>query len=177
MTSMERHSRGEGERILLINPDMKAPYDINKFLSVGKNKEELFELIQRSIVEMNTGGALTIFFCLRDCFQIQHYDERPRPDLYSDHEEADIKLVAYAKLVDNGPIMVRSPSGDIDIIVLFAYHFMSSDVQIYINNGTGTKRKVVDVSSCSLPMNQRRAIVGLHAFSGNDYLSSFFWKA
>ena len=53
---------------------------------------------------------------------------------------------------------------------------MAFNGSIYIDNGTGAQRKVFDISSCELPVDQRKAIVGLHAFSGNDYLSSFFRK-
>ena len=170
----ERDTRGVGERCKLKSPDMKLPYDINKYLSVGENKEELFNLIWQSIVEGNTRQC-RIYFCLRDCYQIDQHDECPRPDLYSDHEEADTKLVAYAKLAEDN-IMIRSPSGDIDIIVLFVHHFHNSDVNIYIDNGTGAQRKVLDISSCTLPSEQCNALLGVHAFSGNDYLSSFFRK-
>ena len=42
--SSERLSRGTGERNILKNPDMKVPYNINSFLSVDDNKEDLFRL-------------------------------------------------------------------------------------------------------------------------------------
>ena len=37
-------------------------------------------------------------------------------------------------------------------------------------------RKNIDVTSPALPTNQRKALIGMHAFSGNDYVSSFFRK-
>ena len=154
---------------------MKVPYDIKKYLSVGTNKEELFNLIRRAIAENNT-RQVTVYFCLRDCFQIKQRDERPRPDLFSNHEEADTKLVAYAKLVNSGSAMVRSPSGDIDIVALFVYHFTDSNVNIFVDNGTGSQRKIFDINSCTLLPDHRDAMLGNHAVSGNDYLSSFFRK-
>ena len=36
--SAERQTRGDGNRCILQNPDMKVPYDIDCFLSVGQNK-------------------------------------------------------------------------------------------------------------------------------------------
>ena len=72
--------------------------------------------------------------------------------------------------------MVRSPSGDIHIVVLFVHHFVNSHLKEYIDNGTGPSRKIIDINSCSLPADHRSALIGLHAFSGNDYLSSFFRK-
>ena len=34
----------------------------------------------------------------------------------------------------------------------------------------------MDIAACGLPFDQRSAKVGIHSFSGNDYLSSFFRK-
>ncbi len=45
-----------------------------------------------------------------------------------------------------------------------------------IDNGTGLSRKSIDVTSSTLDNDKRRAVIGLHAFSGNDYVSSFFRK-
>ena len=163
-----------GERVILKSPDMKVPYNINSFLSVGQNKEDLFNLIKTAIVETPT--HLKILFCFRDCVEITNGVERKRPDLICDHEEADTMLVAYAFQVGEDGILVRSPSGDIDIITLFVHHEMALDTDIFIDNGTGTQRKMLDISSCDLPIGQRKAILGLHSLSGNDYLSSFFRK-
>ncbi|KAJ8034404.1 hypothetical protein HOLleu_21226 [Holothuria leucospilota] len=37
-------------------------------------------------------------------------------------------------------------------------------------------RKVIDVTSSTLSEDKKKALFGLHAFSGNDYVSSFFGK-
>ena len=62
----ERNTRGSGDRLKLKTPDMKLPYSINNYLSVGENKEELFNLIRKSIREDGTQER-KIYFCLRDC--------------------------------------------------------------------------------------------------------------
>ena len=71
--------------------------------------------------------------------------------------------------------MVRSPSGDIDIITLFLAHDFTG-VRVLLDNGVGRNRKIIDVTSSTLSLAKRRALVGLHAFSGNDYVSAFFRK-
>ena len=45
-----------------------------------------------------------------------------------------------------------------------------------IDNGTGNSRKITDMSSTNLKQLQRQALTGVHAFSGNDYVSRFFRK-
>ena len=71
--------------------------------------------------------------------------------------------------------MVRSPFGDIDILALFVAHDFSG-VRIFIDSGTGKSRKIIDVASSTLEFEKKRALIGMHAFSGNDYISSFFRK-
>lgn len=71
--------------------------------------------------------------------------------------------------------MVRSPSGDIDILALFLGHDFD-EVRVLVDNGTGKSRKIIDISSSTLPNIQKQALIDIHAFSGNDYVSSFFRK-
>ena len=94
-------------------------------------------------------------------------------DLASDHEEADTKLVAmsFSRHIIAENLMVRSPSGDIDILVLFLLHQCS---HVFIDNGTGSNRRILDMSTTGLGNLEKEAVVGLHSFSGNDYVSSFF---
>ena len=64
-------------------------------------------------------------------------------------------------------VMVRSPSGDSDVLVLFVLY-------VLIDNGTGKSRKIFDATSSTLNENKRNALLGLHTFSSNDYVSGFF---
>ena len=48
--------------------------------------------------------------------------------------------------------------------------------RIFIDNGAGKSRKLLDISSCDLSNQQKQALLGVHAFTGNDYLSSFLRK-
>ena len=146
--SAEQQTHGDGNRCILKNPDLKVPYDIDYFLSVGQNKEDLFNLIKRVLIEVTRD--FKIYFCFRDCVEIKQNVKSMRPDLHCDHEEADTLLVAYATLVNSCGIMVRAPSGDIDIVTLFLYHAISFDADIFTDNGTGSQRKVLEINSCSL---------------------------
>ena len=46
-------------------------------------------------------------------------------------------------------------------------------LHFYVDNGAGKHRKLFDLASCDLSYEQKQALLGLHAFSGNDYVSSF----
>ena len=181
----ERSARGTSERYFLRSPDMKVPLDFAGFLRNGSNKEMLFDLIQQSIEEdrANLEDRTVYFSNKRICIMIKEDQYRGDqvtvlPNLNSDHEEADTKLVALvcaANVPSEESIMVRSPSGDIDILTLFVAHDFR-DTKVFIDNGTGKNRKIVEVTSSQLSAEEKKAPIGVHAFSGNDYVSSFFRK-
>ena len=98
------------------------------------------------------------------------------PNLNSDHEEADTKLVALvcaANVPSEESIMVISLSGDINFLTLFVGHDFR-DTKVFTDNGTGKNRKIIEVTSSQLSAEEKKALIGVHAFSGNDYVSSFF---
>ena len=115
---------------------------------------------------------------MNHCTLITRNEVRLIPKLASNHEEADTKLVALfhkARLSSGQSVLVRYSSGDIDILVLFMLH-QRKGIHILIDNCTGKTRKILDISSFGLNLTERQALVGLYAFSGNDYVSSFFRK-
>ena len=176
----ERQARGASERYVLASPDMKVPYDFACFLRNGENKEMLFNLIQQSLEEGRKELAdKTVYFSNKShCTKITQDEVSIIEGYASDHEEADTKLVALALAANVPPgdtIMVRSPSGDIDILVLFVAQDFGA-VKVFIDNGTGKSRKIVDVTSSTLDQEKKKALIGVHAISGNDYVSSFFRK-
>ena len=173
----ERRSRGSGKRYVIKSPNVKIPSEFFNFLKNRDNKTMLLDLIEQALIEDKSklkDGI--IFYSNRDyCRMISVVGNHIIDDLASDHEEADTKLVALVKashLPSSHCVMVRSPSGYIDILVLFLSH--DDGICVLIDNGTGNARKIIDIHSARLSTDQRRALTGMHAFSGNDYVSSFF---
>ena len=70
---------------------------------------------------------------------------------------------------------LQSHSGDIDIPVILLANEVEN-LRVYIDNGAGQHRKFLDLSSCDLLHIQKQALLGVHAFSGNDYISSLMRK-
>ncbi len=176
----ERIARGTSNRYFLKSPDMKVPYDFASFLCNGSNKEMLFDLIQQSIEERKSIlKDRTVYFSNKqECTMITEAQATVVPELTSNHEEADTKLVALvcaANIPQGDSVMIRSPSGDIDILTLFVAHDFGS-MNVYLDNGTGKSRKIIEATSSQLSEDERNALPGMHAFTGNDYLSSFFRK-
>ena len=159
---------------------MKLPEDMQKFLRNGANKEMLFNLIEVALKEgkKKIGDKVIYFSNVNHCLKITQHEAFIVTEKSSDHEEADTKLVALVKAANiaNGKtVMIRSPSGDIDIIVLFILHEFDG-ITILIDNGVGKSRKIIDMSTSLLCQQKRKALAAVHAFSGNDYVSSFFRK-
>eukprot|EP00112_Aurelia_sp_Birch-Aquarium-sp1_P008791 Seg1979.1 transcript_id=Seg1979.1/GoldUCD/mRNA.D3Y31 product="hypothetical protein" protein_id=Seg1979.1/GoldUCD/D3Y31 len=120
----ERQARGVSARYVLNSPDMKVPYDFANFLRNGDNKEMLFNLIQQSIEDDKESlGEKVVYFSNKvECQKITQNEAEVSHELMSDHEEADTKLVALVRsspLQPGNTVMIRSPSGDIDIVALF----------------------------------------------------------
>ena len=177
----ERAARGTSERYFLRSPDMKVPHDFAGFLCNGSNKEMLFDLIQQSIEEdrANLEDRTVYFSNEKICTMIKEDQMTVLPNLNSDPEEADTKLVALvcaANVPSEESIMVRSPSGDIDILTLFVAHDFR-DTKVFIDNGTGKNQKIIEVTSSQLSAEEKKALIGVHAFSGNDHVSLFFGRA
>ena len=99
--------------------------------------------------------------------------------LSSNQEEADTKILlhcqhAHERYPQKG-VIVRSRSAKIDILVILLGK--SECQQIYIDSGTGLHRKGIKVSDIEMSTERKRCLSGFHAFTGNDYISSFFRKA
>ena len=82
-----------------------------------------------------------------------------------------IALALSADVTPGDAVMVRLPSGDIDILVLFLAHEFAG-VQVLIDNGSGKDRKVIDITSSTQPDEQKKALIGMHAFSSPAMIMS-----
>ena len=118
-----RQKRGVSERYVLSSPNMKLPYDVQNFLKNGENKEMLFTLFLRALTEDKyRPGRKIIFSGKHHCTKVTENEVMLFPSMTSNHEQGDTKLIALdiaAGIPSGDYVMVRSPSGDNDILVLF----------------------------------------------------------
>ena len=181
--SSEREIRGQAETFVIRSPDIRIPPDFKNFLNNGTNKERLLELTED--VWKGEAAALgnQVVYFARQCTCVRLTSQRVETidELPTNHEEADTKicyLLHHAVESNNNEetvCVVRSSSGDIDIPVILLANEMPN-LLVYVDNGAGKNRKVMDLSSCSLSKDQTKALLGMHVFTGNDYVSSFLWK-
>ena len=149
----------------------------------------MIELIQDVLIENKEEiiGMLKcqeIFFSAdKVCNRITSTTVSLVESLCSNQEEADTKLLLHTKHVldidDSKLVLVRSPSGDVDMQVSFISTFLveSEQKRIYIDFGSGKSRKILHLSSVDMSDDLKSALTGFHAFTGNDYLSCIFRKS
>ena len=81
------------------------------------------------------------------CYQITVSDVVVVEQLRRNQEEADSKLLLHTahSLSENadGSMVVRSPSGDVDINTLLLSVFLESPKKVIIDNGRGNSRKIL----------------------------------
>ena len=180
----ERNSRTAGKtaaKLLVKSAKVRVPSNFQQFLNNGENKERVFELIESIIIEKASMlSDKEMFFARKDkCIKISR--DGVQDEFTLRHEEADTKvtfLAVYAGSInrkrDDDLITVRSYSGDIDIPVIMIGNLVTGN--IFLDNGTSKDRKIFSVSKSNLTNVQKKAVLGLHAFSGNDQNSSFLRK-
>ena len=119
--NMERKRRivGKTQSIKISWPDQKRPSQFQNFLASGKNKEALIEFLFVSwsstkcfydIELVTTHGNMCHKISYQSCTQSVLVEEIP--ELFSDHEEADSRLLLHCQHIANSgynSIAIRSP--------------------------------------------------------------------
>ena len=142
----------------------------------------MFELIEETWKESKerVGERIIYFARGNSCIKITNQGASRIRSL--DTEEADTKISYFIKhAIDSYPdlkgVCIRSSSGDVDIPVILLGSFGSyANSSIILDNGTGKNRKMIRIDSSRLTTLQQQALVGFHAYTGNDYISSFLRK-
>lgn len=185
--NIERLRRGCGETFLIKGPKTKIPRDWKKFLSNGKNKEQLVNILHNewkqdkyahyfhgTSIYLSHNDQCTLF-ASEDGSTVKYTIQE---ELCSSQEEADTKIILHCfhasqSCQDNLPIRIRSPDTDI-FMLLLRYANEIKNVLLF-DTGTGNKRRVINVTFISrdLGVAMSHAMLNMHALSGCDTTSSF----
>ena len=119
-----------------------------------------------------------IFFStFNDCKRITA-DSISTEDRLVSNQEANTKVLLHClhSLTCNQEknVIVRSPSGDVDITVIMISKLLNNADRVFLDYGTGIHRKGMWLSDVDMPESEKKCLIGFHAFTGNDYISSFF---
>ena len=136
-------------------------------------------IIENKVKALVNCGEL-YFSTDNDCRRITQSLSVRGESLVSNQEETDTKLVLHSLYVLNESprkkVIVRSPFGDADVLVILLSKMIGHQDKIYLDYGTGLNRKGLWLSNVVMSESKLKAITGFHAFTGNDYISSFFRK-
>ena len=111
--------------------------------------EIIFETIEEKLVKIfNNLRTTKILLSSYECCKVVTLSSSTSFDLLvSNHEEADTKVIAHAyeflKHEPSNNVIIRSPSGDTDIIVLAVSLLFEFKKRTSIENGTGKERKML----------------------------------
>ena len=132
---------GSSQQYILKSPDKKLPGDMQGFLGAnnGANKEMLLNLIKVALKKgkEKIGNKVIFFSNINHCLKITQHETLIITKKSSNHKEADTKLVALVKAANfpNGKtVMIKSPSGDTNILALFLLREFAG-ITVLIDNG------------------------------------------
>ena len=96
-------------------------------------------------------------------------------NLPSYQEEADTKIILHCANVfhrnHDENVATRSSSGDKDKIVLAVGLLEELNDRFFIVNGSGSNKEHHKISDFDIDIESASALLGLHAFTGDDYMS------
>ena len=176
--------RGDSNKVIVRSALSKIPRNFSDYLKNGDNKTRRTELIKDEFVKhshdyLQLLSSEVIYFSIDGlCLQIKQERVIEASQLSSNQEEADTKVLLHAnhalhENIDQN-VVLRSPSGDIDINILCIAMFSFQAERIWIDYGTGDNRKFLKLNSIDMDEEKKLALLGFHAATGNDYVSSFF---
>ena len=180
----ERNERGSSQRVTIASTKSKLPRDFPTFMKNDENKTRLIKVISEVLCN-NFHKVLTelkcsvIYFSQEDItYCLKGTGVSIAAELSSNQEEADTKVILHChhslQESPNSKVVLRSPSGDTDIFVLASS--LLDPTRIYLDYGKGKLRKGFWLHHLNIDEQLKIPLTGFHAFTGNDYISSFFKK-
>lgn len=113
------------------------------------------------------------------CWKITSERNDQVPELSSSQEEADTRLLLHAShAAKEGYEAVVVNSEDTDVFILLLGFSNSINTKLYMRCGTRTRIRLIDIAKVVQSTGREvcEALIGLHAFTGCDTVSSFAGK-
>ena len=165
------------EAIIVRSGKSKIPQNFTKFLQNGENKTRLIELILSTLLEkrneiLRNLRSEEIYFSTDGiCHHVTRKNSSIILELSSNQEEADTKLCLHTlhalAAVENGYVIVRNHSGDVDINVILIAKVIPESSRVILDIHNGKHRKAIKLSDVSLTNDEKAALIGF---------SFLYWK-
>ena len=106
------------------------------------------------------------------CHKVTLSTCEPFPELLSNQEEADTKVITHSFLslqqAAYYQVVIRSPSRDTDIVVLAVSLLNQDREKVFIDNGCGRSITLQWLGNLEISERRCTSLIGLYAFTGND---------
>ena len=185
LKNQERNTRGISEKVMISSSKSKIPRDFTNVLANNDNKNNMILTIfkdnrAKTLNVLKTNELISS--ADEQCFKITLTGVYALDELLSNQEEADAKvtLYSYSILKNINPeryVIIRSHSDDIDINIIATSLLFTYSANVYIDYGNSNSRKGIYLSELNITNSEKELFLGMHAFSGNDFMSSFFHKS
>lgn len=175
----ERAKRGNSTGVQLItiyNDHQRCPKQWKKILSSGENKESLISYLvsvwKKYPSHWFRDKKIYVTF-EEHCLLLYPTEDsvvasRDVPELRSDQEEADTRMLLHAKhaSMTNESVVVKSPDTDVFALAVSVKREIQCD--LYFDTGTQSNRRILDINEIASQLGDGvcRALPGFHAFTG-----------
>lgn len=181
----QRRTTG-GETIIKIgSPAQKTPKQFKKFLANGSNKEALVHFLFKEWASVDPAllkGISLIMTHGEMCHNINCENNilliNEIPELRSDHEEADTKMLLHASHAAKyfSHVIIKSMDTDVFILALSMSRFIPSKLYLLLGPTSNLDFKNVSCVANILGADFCDSLIGLHIFTGCDSCSAFKGK-
>ena len=168
------------QKVHILNKNQSLPKQWKKYMSSGENKESLVAFLAdhwstyysselNSLQCMYVTSKTKCHLLTPGVSQTDPIQRQDVPELESDHEEADTRLLLHSKHAadSHDHIIIKTPDTDVFILCTAMQKAIGKDLMVM--TGTGNKFRLIDTTALSDALGEElsRCLPGFHAFSGN----------
>ena len=170
-----RANEQQSTRQQILSVQQKLPVRWKNYLQNGKNKDELVEFLYTQWAKSPSAVAHVVAHGSL-CHIIDAHGVLPINELYSDHEEADTRLLLHARhasLTKPTAVVIWTP--DTDVLFIALSHVSDIPCRLLVETGRSDKVRVLDVTRLEENAGPllAKCLIGLHVFTGADTTSAF----
>lgn len=183
----QRRTNAHSSQLWTIYGDNQLlPKQWSKFLNSGTNKERLLEFLKTDWQTRTCDKEMLLYIAVDDkCISLS-FKPGLKPvihdviELECNHEEADTRIILHMLHTQTCQRIIYSPDTDVAIIAIEHIQSITDDnCQVLFATGRQAKSRIIDLTKVARNLGSElsSALVGLHAVSGCDSVSSFTGKS
>ena len=178
----------ETGREFCIGPRLEIPSNFNELLKISSFKSSFLDFLMKEYENIEYASVIgeKEFYCSIDnkCTKFYFVEGSLKfetvPELFGDYLEGDTRVMFHAKHADtkgSGNIIIRGNDTDIFLTLLANVQKLSrSHLRFGTRIDSDNSRNYVDISKLSKELDYVKALPGISAYTGIDYLHAFYRK-